>query len=277
MVHTVFNVVAVKNRSVGNVKTPADDFIYLKDHSAKYGVIAPTNGNAPRVLIPVTHYSIPAAYVKTMFETEGAVADIFTVGEKTLDSFVEELKQTDILYIPDGVVSSAFTTTLLNVPSVISELKALKKRGGLIYGSGNSFEALIKSGLIELDAKRIGFSDNAGFPIAYSFARMTAVSTLSPFMKYAEPSEVFDTVIIGKKLCLNADLDYVKELAKSGRILTQYECDTLGNTARIDAICSKDGRVVGQISHPERIGRGLKENGYRAFPFIKSAVDYFKK
>ena len=96
-------------------------------------------------------------------------------------------------------------------------------------------------------------------------------------MRYADTMDTFDTVIVGKKLSLLADAEYVKELAQSGRILTQYECDPLGNTARIDALCSKDGHVMGQISHPERIGNGLKGNGYKDLPFIRSAVEYFNK
>jgi phosphoribosylformylglycinamidine (FGAM) synthase-like amidotransferase family enzyme len=96
-------------------------------------------------------------------------------------------------------------------------------------------------------------------------------------MRYAEPTDTFDTVVVGKKLHLTADADYVKELSKSGRILTQYVEDKLGNTARIDAVCSKDGHVVGQISHPERIGDGLTSRGHKTFPFISSAVGYFAK
>lgn len=266
-----------KPERVGKTKSSEDDFVFLKTHTLKYGVTKPVTEGTVRVLIPVTHYSIPAIDVKNMFEAEGAQADVFTVGKSTVDSFAEEIKKTDILYIPDGSVSSAFTATVLLMPSVLAELKALKKRGGLIYGSGNSFDALIKSGLIELDGKRIGFSDNGESPIVYDFAKITAVSTLSPFMKYAEPMSSFDTVVVGKKLCLTAELDYVKELARDGRILTQFESDTLYGTARIDALCSKDGRVVGQISHPERIGRGLSDRGYTALPFIKSAVGYFAK
>lgn len=272
-----FSVKSAEKTSNGNVKSKKDDFIFLKTHNSRYGTVKPVGEGAVRALIPVTHYSIPALDVKRMFETAGANADVFTVSAENLDSFVEELTKTDILYIPDGSVSSAFTSAVLLIPKVISELKALKKRGGLIYGSGNSFEVLIKSGLIELDAKKIGFSDNGGFPIAYNFARITAVSTLSPFMRYADPTDIFDTVVVGKKLCLEADVEYVGELARSGRILTQYECDMLGNTARIDALCSKDGNVMGQISHPERIGSGLNDKGYKTLPFIKSAVDYFKK
>ncbi len=273
----VYTVSEDKKETEGKVKSDEDDFVFLKTHTLKYGVTKPVNEGEVRVLIPVTHYSIPAIDVKRAFEAEGAVADVLAVGKDTALRFAEELKKTDILYIPDGSVSSAFTATVLLMPSVLSELKALKKRGGLIYGSGNSFDALIKSGLIELDGKKIGFSDNGQTPIAYEFAKIKAVSTLSPFMKCAEPTAVFDTVVVGKKLCLTADPDYVRELARDGRILTQFEVDTLYGTARIDALCSKDGRVMGQISHPERIGRGLSDRGYAALPFIKSAVGYFKK
>ena len=273
----VFPISVKASRNKYKTKSTEDDFVFLKSQTAKYGITEPVTKGKVRVLIPVTHYSIPAIDVKRMFEAEGAGADILTVGKATLKQFADELKTTDILYIPDGSVSSAFTASLLLLPEIQAELKALKKRGGLIYGSGNSFDALIKSGLIELDASRVGFSDNTGFPIAHSFAKITAISTLSPFMKHACPTDTFDTVIVGKKLRLTADADYIKELAKSGRILTQYVEDKLGNTARIDALCSKDGHVVGQISHPERIGSGLADRGYTALPFIKSAVGYFKK
>ena len=261
----------------GKTKSKDDNFIFLKTHTLKYGETGTVTEGKVRVLIPVTHYSIPALDVKRLFELQGAEADVLTVGRGTVDRFAEELKRTDILYIPTGSVSSAFTATVLLMPNVLGELKALKKRGGLIYGSGNSFDALIKSGLIELDGKKIGFSDNGHLPIVYDFAKISAVSTLSPFMRYAAPTEVFDTVVVGKKLCLSADAEYVKTLAKEGRILTQFEADPLNGVARIDAVCSKDGRVMGQISHPERIGEGLADIGYSAFPFIRSAVEYFKK
>ncbi len=266
-----------KKDTEGKVKSDEDDFVFLKAHTMKYGETRTVTEGTVRVLIPVTHYSLPALDVKRMFEAEGAVADVITVKSDSISVFADELRKTDILYIPDGSVSSAFTATVLLMPRVLSELKALKKRGGLIYGSGNSFDALIKSGLIELDGKKIGFSDNGRSPIAYDFAKITAVSTLSPFMRYAETTARFDTVVVGKKLCLTADPDYVRELAKDGRILTQFVVDRLYGTARIDALCSKDGRVMGQISHPERIGRGLSDRGYEPLPFIKSAVGYFKR
>lgn len=272
-----FPITTEKKAADGAVKTDEDDFIFLKTHGSKYGTVKTVSGGKPRVLIPVTNYSVPADDVRQAFKSVGATADVFTVNEASVERFAEELTKTDILYIPDGSVSSAFMSTVLSLPAVKNELRTLKKRGGLIYGNGNSFEALIKSGLIELDGKKIGFSDNSDLPIAYGFSEIAATSTLSPFMRYASPTETFDTVTFGKKLRLTADPEYIKELKRDGRILMQYSRDPLGSVARIDALCSKDGRVMGQISHPERIGDGLTERGYRAFPFIRSAVGYFKK
>ncbi len=260
-----------------DIKADNYNFMFLKNCISQYGSAKTVTEGKVNVLIPVTNYSVPADDIKCLFLDVGAEADTFIVGEHNISLFAEKLSKTDILYIPDGSVSSAFTAAVLMMPDILSELKSLKKRGGLIYGSGTSFDALIKSGLIELDSKKTGFFDNEKFPVVYSVPKIKATSTLSPFMRYSEPGGIFDTVVIGEKLRLMIDDDYVKELAKDGRILTMFEDDPIGGSARIDALCSKDGHVVGQISHPERIGDGLADRGCRALPFIRSCVEYFLK
>jgi phosphoribosylformylglycinamidine (FGAM) synthase-like amidotransferase family enzyme len=57
----------------------------------------------------------------------------------------------------------------------------------------------------------------------------------------------------GKRLMLRCPLEYADELAKDGRIVTQYDIgyNRTGSDVSIDSICSRDGTVLGQISLPQ--------------------------
>lgn len=243
-------------------------YLYLKKSADSYGSVKTVDEKKIKVLMPATAYSVPSDGVVSKFNACGASVKIYPLSHSNVGDFVKQLKTTDILWLSDGLGSIGFISAVLSDKKVVTELNALRERGGLIYGCGNAFAALIKNGLIELDAEKISFSSNME-AIANEFVILRVTSGLSPFTRGASIGENYPGYISGKGLKLICSQEYADELAREGRILTQYEIgyNRIGADVSIDSVCSRDGRVFAQISRPE------VENG--CLDIVGNAVRYF--
>ena len=244
------------------------DYLCLKGVSESYGRIKPVAGEKVKVLIPDTGYNAATNDIRSAFTRLGADVRIQPVSADTVTDLVRNLKKTDILWIPDALGISGFTAALLSDKRVKAEIDALRERKGLIYGNGSAMEALITSGILEIDRMKASFSRECDESINEA-VKIRVASALSPFFKYAEVDKLYDGYVSGKRLKLLLMPDYADELASDGRISTQYAAgyNAPGSTNGIDSLSSSDGLVLGQIS------RSVSAKG--ALPIIRSAVGYF--
>ncbi|MBR2616769.1 MAG: phosphoribosylformylglycinamidine synthase subunit PurQ, partial [Clostridia bacterium] len=119
--------------------------------------------------------------------------------------------------------------------------------------------------------------------------RVRVASNASPWLSGVNVGDVFTVPISHGEGKFIASPELVKELADSGRIMTQYvdldgaptmdiRFNPNGSVCAIEGILSPDGRVFGKMGHAERKGAGLYQNvvGEYDMKLFESAVKYFK-
>ena len=195
---------------------------------------------------------------------------------------------------PDG--SGKFITAFFRSPAVreaVTEL--MDRRGGLMLGICNGFQALIKLGLVPFG--RIVDADESCPTLTFntigrhqsSIVRTRVCSNLSPWLAEAEPGDVYSVPISHGEGRFIAPEAVIRSLAERGQVATQYvdldgapSMDTAfnpnGSLYAIEGITSPDGRILGKMGHSERIGPHLYRNvpGQYDIGLFRSAVKFFK-
>ncbi len=265
----------------------------------------------PHVLIPVFPGTNCEYDTARAFERAGAEAEIFVVRnltskdiEESADAFAKAIKRSQIIAIPGGFSggdepegSAKFITAFFRNPKVKAEVSdLLDHREGLMLGICNGFQALIKLGLvpfgkiIDTDAHCPTLTFNTIGRHQSMLVRTRISSVKSPWLKYANPGEVYDVAISHGEGRFVAEPDVMRHLIDAGQIAAQYvdlENHPTDNVRfnpnnsynAVEAILSPDGRILGKMGHSERSGKDL----YRNIPDLKTeeflfqgAVDYFK-
>lgn len=264
----------------------------------------------PKVMIPVfpgTNCEYDSA--KAMADA-GADAEIFVVNnlssesiKRSLELFSAKLKTSDMIFIPGGFSggdepdgSAKFITAFFRnaaVSEAVSEL--LDRRGGLICGICNGFQALIKLGLVpygkitDADEKSPTLSFNSIGRHQSKIVRVRVASNMSPWLSACSTGDIYNVPISHGEGRFVAEEELIRRLAANGQIATQY-VDTDGNASMdirfnpngsafaVEGISSLDGRVFGKMGHAERIGSGLYKNvpGEYDIKMFSSAVNFFR-
>lgn len=264
----------------------------------------------PKVIIPVFPGTNCEYESAKAFEYAGAKAKIMVINnlssddiKKSVDNFSKELKTSQIIFIPGGFSggdepdgSGKFITAFFRNHIIKEETtKLLDKRGGLILGICNGFQALIKLGLvpfgkiIETDENCPTLTFNEISRHQSKIVRTRIASNKSPWLSYMNVGDIVSVPISHGEGRFIASEELIKKLSENGQIATQY-VDFEGNASNdirfnpngsiyaIEGITSPDGRVFGKMGHSERIGKGLYKNvlGNYDIKMFKSAVEYFK-
>lgn len=264
----------------------------------------------PKVIIPVFPGTNCEYESAKAFEYAGAKAKIIVINnlssyniKKSVDNFSKELKTSQIIFIPGGFSggdepdgSGKFITAFFRNHIIKEEtIKLLDKRGGLILGICNGFQALIKLGLvpfgkiIETDENCPTLTFNEISRHQSKIVRTRIASNKSPWLSYMNVGDIVSVPISHGEGRFIASEELIKKLSENGQIATQYvdfEGDASndirfnpnGSIYAIEGITSPDGRVFGKMGHSERIGNGLYKNvlGNYDIKMFKSAVEYFK-
>ena len=292
-----------------NIKTdkkPIKNFSY----ETKNRIVSKIKIAKPKVIIPVFPGTNCEYESAKAFEYAGAKAKIIVINnlssddiKKSVDNFSKELKTSQIIFIPGGFSggdepdgSGKFITAFFRNHIIKEETtKLLDKRGGLILGICNGFQALIKLGLvpfgkiIETDENCPTLTFNEISRHQSKIVRTRIASNKSPWLSYMNVGDIVSVPISHGEGRFIASEDLIKKLSENGQIATQY-VDFEGNASNdirfnpngsihaIEGITSPDGRVFGKMGHSERIGNGLYKNvlGNYDIKMFKSAVEYFK-
>lgn len=249
-------------------------FNYPEKHDDGYGKAKTLKEGEINVVIPVTSLGTDVFDVKAKFAHAGAKCETVAFSEESISVFADAIDRADILYLPDSFNSQFFMKAVLTLPEIKEKMVSLKERGGLIYGAGASCEALFANGMLEVDPDKLQIGGNPMPGLTNALVEVEVCSALSPFMKSVNVGDRFKSIIRGKRLRLFGDAEYVAELAKKGRVATQFVCGsnvTLG-LCSVDAITSADGRVMAQISRPDRF---CSVDGAASLDIIGAAVGYF--
>ncbi|MBQ0054946.1 MAG: phosphoribosylformylglycinamidine synthase [Synergistaceae bacterium] len=265
----------------------------------------------PKVLIPAfpgTNCEYDSA--KAM-EDAGAETEIIVVKNLTpqaiaesVDYFAKRLETAQMIFIPGGFSgadepdgSAKFITAFFRNEAVKDKVTdLLDKRGGLVCGICNGFQALVKLGLVPYG--RIIDTDEHCPTLTFNtiarhqsrIVRTRIASNKSPWLALTKPGEIYSCPVShGEGRFLVSD-KLLRSLAANGQIATQYvdldgnasadvHFNPNGSICAVEGITSPDGRVFGKMGHSERRGSGLYKNvpGNYDNRMFEAAVQYFKE
>ena len=265
----------------------------------------------PKVLIPVFPGTNCEYDTAKAMEQAGGEAEIFVIRNLTSDQvarsveeFAKRLAQAQIVFIPGGFSggdepdgSGKFITAFFRNGQIregVDDL--LEKRGGLMAGICNGFQALIKLGLVpfgkivDTDASCPTLTYNTIGRHQSKLVRVRVASNKSPWLAATQPGEIYTVPISHGEGRFLASPEAIRSLAEQGQIATQYvdfdgkptdavQFNPNNSVMAVEGITSPDGRIFGKMGHSERIGYGLYKNvpGEFDMKIFKSAIDYFKK
>ena len=193
---------------------------------------------------------------------------------------------------PDG--SGKFIANVLLNDTVKAAIKRLQKRGGLILGICNGFQALVKSGLLpfgnigELDSESPTLFHNDINRHISQIVTTRVGSVASPWLDGFQIGELHSIAASHGEGKFMANAELAQKLYDNGQIAFQY-ADASGNatmtspanpngsTLAIEGIISPDGRILGKMGHSERFAEGLMKNidGNKNQNLFANAVKYF--
>ncbi|MBR3991197.1 MAG: phosphoribosylformylglycinamidine synthase, partial [Clostridia bacterium] len=273
--------------------------------------VAPAAGCArPRVLIPVFPGTNCEYDTARALEDAGAEPEIIVVNNldadgiaRSVEKFARAAAESQIIFIPGGFSggdepdgSGKFITAFFRNGEIKEQVTdLLDRRGGLMGGICNGFQALVKLGLVPYgritdareDSPTLTFNTISRHQSR--IVRVRVASNKSPWLANTEPGQVFSVPIShgeGRFICPDGLL---RELEANGQIATQYadleglatmdvDFNPNGSVMAIEGITSPDGRVFGKMGHAERWGDGLYKNvpGDYDMGMFRSAVKYFR-
>lgn len=281
-----------------------------KLYDSKKIYVAKNKVARPRVFVPV--FPGTNCEYDTLKAFEAAGADVDTVvfsninADNIIDSveaFEKAIRRSQILMFsggfsagdePDG--SGKFIATIFRndrIKDAVSDL--LNNRDGLTLGICNGFQALIKLGLVPYGEIREQKEDSPTL-ITNKLGRHVSkavytklVSNASPWLMKAELGAIYTIPTSHGEGRFVASKEWIDRLFAAGQVATQY-VDLDGNPTMdddynpngayhaIEGITSPDGRVLGKMTHSERIGESVAVNisGNQNQHIFESGVSYFK-
>ena len=222
---------------------------------------------------------------------------------RSAEDFARKIGESQIIFIPGGFSggdepdgSGKFITAFFRNAGVKeATMELLDRRGGLMAGICNGFQALIKLGLVPYG--KIVDAEEAAPTLTYNvigrhqsrLVRTRICSNLSPWLSEVQVGDIVTVPIShGEGRFLASDA-VVRGLAENGQIATQYvdengnptydvHFNPNGSVCAIEGITSPDGRVFGKMGHSERVGNGLYKNveGNFDIGMFRAAVKFFR-
>lgn len=244
----------------------------------------------PRVFIPIfpgtnCEYETEHVFLDAGAKVSTALFRNFTEKaiKESIDTFEREINAAHILMIPGGFSagdepdgSAKYIVSVLKNQKVKNAVHALLKRGGLILGICNGFQALVKSGLLpygeirDLDDSSATMTFNSIGRHISQTAHVQVTSDKSPWLRGMKNQTYIVPFSHGEGR-FYASENMVKKLIKNGQIATQY-VDFKGNVALnmpynpngsvhgIEGITDASGQIYGRMGHPERYRKDLMKN-----------------
>ncbi len=184
---------------------------------------------------------------------------------------------------PDG--SGKFIASVIGNDKISASIDALIKRGGLILGICNGFQALIKSGLLPYGKTGCVtplsptlFRNDINRHISL-IARTQVASVNSPWLDGMSLGDVHSIAFSHGEGKFVVGQEVARELFARGQVAFRYLDNPNGSDYDIEGILSPDGHILGKMGHSERYEDALYKNvsGNCRQPIFENAVHYFRK
>ena len=264
----------------------------------------------PKVIIPVFPGTNSEVDCARAFAKAGADSEIFILRnrtgwelERSIDKLAKKIKKANILMLPSGSAggdepdgAAKFITAVFRHAKLRAAVEELiDHRDGLILGVGNGFQALIKLGLLpfgeftEQTEKSPTLTYNLIGRHMSTMSRTRVASVKSPWLKNVDVDDVFILPVSHNEGRFVCEPKLLNKLISDGQIAGQYvdldgnptmefPFNPNGSTMAVESLTSPDGRIIGMMKHPERIGDNLYKNivGNMDMKLFESAVSYFQ-
>ncbi len=292
-----------------NIQEKTEDIPAFSYTAAKRAA-AVVGAAKPRVLIPIFPGTNCEYDTAKVLRDAGAEPVIEIIANRTAEHiaasterFAAALDSAQMIFIPGGFSggdepdgSAKFITAFFRNERIKAGVEdLLDKRGGLMAGICNGFQALIKLGLVPYG--RIIDTDEHCPTLTYNsigrhqsrLVRTRICSDKSPWLAGTKVGEIYTVPISHGEGRFLADRELILKLAENGQIATQYvdlngdptddvRFNPNNSVLAVEGITSPDGRVLGKMGHSERIGPGLYRNvdGNYDMHLFESAVRFFR-
>lgn len=262
----------------------------------------------PVVYIPVFPGTNSEYDSAKAFEQVGASVNLVpfvTLNEaaiaESVDTMVANIAKANIIFFaggfsaadePDG--SAKFIVNILLNEKVRAAIDSFIEKGGLIIGICNSFQALVKSGLLPYgnfeeagETSPTLFYNDANQHVA-KMVETRIANTNSPWLAGVEVGDIHAIPVSHGEGKFVVSASEFAELRDNGQIWSQYvdfdgqpsmdsKYNPNGSVNAIEGITSKNGQIIGKMGHSERWEDGLFQNipGNKDQKLFESAVKYF--
>ena len=298
----------VQEQEPGGDKPP-----FITDrHAGRGSALRPRQTVArPRVFIPVFPGTNGEDDAARAFTRAGALVDMLVISnlspaalEQSRVELARRLEAAQIFMLPGGFSdggepdsAAKLMAAILRDPRIKEAvLKLLEQRDGLILGICNGFQALVKLGLLPTGkfsapgtARPVTLARNQSGRYVSRLVQTKVVSTLSPWFSNVTAGELHMVAVSHGEGRFVAEEKVIGELIAGGQVATQYvdfegnpsyesSFNPNGSAAAIEGITSPDGRILGRMAHPERMGPHVALNvpGNKESRLFAAGVNYFR-
>jgi phosphoribosylformylglycinamidine synthase len=290
------------------VQPPA--FPEYRDRAPRHAPFAVSRSAKPLAVLPVfpgtnCEWDMEQAFIRGGAETRQLIFRNRSAGDiaDSIHELSRAIGEARILALsggfsagdePDG--SGKFIANVLRSPRVAGAINEfLEKRGGLILGICNGFQALIKLGLVPygrfiepgensptLTFNRIGRHVSR-------MVRTRVMSVMSPWLALEEPGTVHILPVShgegrlvtggaeGRKLFETGQVPFCY-VDQQGTPAAAEPDNPNGSDFAIEGLTSPDGRILGKMGHSERRGKYVHINipGNKVQRIFEAGAAYFK-
>ncbi|MDU2150651.1 MAG: phosphoribosylformylglycinamidine synthase [Varibaculum cambriense] len=251
---------------------------------------APYRKQNPQVFIPIFPGTNCEYDMARAFAREGA--QVVTEVYRDAASYARQIEQADILALPGGFSvgdepdgSAKFIVSVLRQEQVKEAVHSLLRKGGLILGICNGFQALIKSGLLpygqirDLDPDSPTLATNDSGHHVAKIVHTAIASVASPWLSSFDVGEVHHIPISHGEGRVVMSPEQYRECSASGQIATKYLGENPnGSSFGIEGLFAHQGQILGKMGHSERSGSGLYLNYCPEIEqnLFRNGVNYFR-
>ncbi|MEQ2401141.1 phosphoribosylformylglycinamidine synthase [Peptoniphilus hominis (ex Hitch et al. 2025)] len=234
------------------------------------------------------------------FERAGASAEVIVFKNKdnekvkeSIEELAEKISKAQILAIPGGFSlgdepggSGKFIANVIRSEKVKAAIeKLLGENDGLILGICNGFQALIKTGLLpygeikDLEEEDPTLTYNTCNRHIARVVDTKVVSNNSPWLAKLEVGKTYKVPISHGEGRFIASKEKLDEILENEQVAICYEDAPNGSMLNVEALMSKDGKILGKMGHSERV----LDQTFKNIPDIElediftAGVEFFKE
>jgi len=164
------------------------------------------------------------------------------------------LGEVDAVILPGGFSYGDYLRcgAIAKFSPVMTAVRDLASRGGLVVGICNGFQVLVESGLLPGALLR-----NRELKFVCRPVTIRVETTNSPFTCRAEKGQKLIVPVAHGEGCYFADDATLASLKRDDRVIFRYVDNPNGSLDDIAGICNAGRNVMGMMPHPERAADAL--------------------